>query len=303
MKYNFIEEFEIEDLGVQGTTVYDLGVEDNENFFANDILVHNSNYINLGPWCEKTGITDPDQLQNTIIKEIEDNIVVWYDEICNRLNHFENNMVMKREVIAERGLFIGKKKRYALSVIDDEGVRYETPKTKITGLAIKRSQTPKILKPLLEKIIPIILYKDNAQLVEYINECEEKFMKMDYRDISPIFSINNIDKYREGDKCRKGTPFNSRAAINYNNYIKDHNVNMSPIIPGERAHVCYLVKENPLPNDQTIIAFDDDLPKELIPYIDWDVLFEKNFIDIINTIIEPIGWKIRLQFNMDDIFN
>ena len=46
-KYTSTSNFKIESLGVKDIDVYDLGVEDNENFFANDILVHNSNYLNL----------------------------------------------------------------------------------------------------------------------------------------------------------------------------------------------------------------------------------------------------------------
>ena len=48
-----VDEFEIEDLGIQELDVYDIEVEDNHNFFGNDILVHNSGYYTIAPFMDK----------------------------------------------------------------------------------------------------------------------------------------------------------------------------------------------------------------------------------------------------------
>jgi DNA polymerase elongation subunit (family B) len=265
-----------------------------------------SNYINLGPYCEKYGISDADTLQDTIINEIEGKIVEWYDEIFNRMKHFENHMVMKREVIANKGVFYLKKKRYALSVIDDEGVRYTKPKIKIVGLAIKSSSTPNALRDDLKEVINILLYKDNPALIEHIKKSKEKFMKLDYQDVCKTVSINNITKYTEwkGNNMQgmKGTPFNSRGAINFNNYIRMNNVDMNPISENGKYHICYLKPINPLFGQQVVIAFDDKLPEELVPYIDWEMLFQKAFLDVVHVLIDELGWDTVIRYGFDDLF-
>ena len=52
-EFEWTEDFEIESLGICELDVYDIEVEDNHNFFANDLLVHNSNYFNFGEVKEK----------------------------------------------------------------------------------------------------------------------------------------------------------------------------------------------------------------------------------------------------------
>ena len=55
-------------------------------------------------------------------------------------NAFKNAMVMKREVIANKGIWVAKK-RYMLNVIDEEGVRLAEPKLKLMGIEAVKSST------------------------------------------------------------------------------------------------------------------------------------------------------------------
>ena len=54
---------------------------------------------------------------------------------------YDQKMQMKRENIAERGIWTAKK-RYILNVWDSEGVRYEEPKLKMMGIEAVKSSTP-----------------------------------------------------------------------------------------------------------------------------------------------------------------
>jgi len=49
IKFNYCDEFEVVECGEMDIDVYDIEVEDNHNFFANNILIHNSVYLNIEP--------------------------------------------------------------------------------------------------------------------------------------------------------------------------------------------------------------------------------------------------------------
>src|SRR5210317_2064570 len=53
-----------------------------------------------------------------------------FEELADYTNAIENKMVMKREVIADKGIWTAKK-RYMLNVLDEEGITFDEPKLKI----------------------------------------------------------------------------------------------------------------------------------------------------------------------------
>ena len=71
---------------------------------------------------------------DTVAKEkIEPFIDKSYQELAEYVNAYEQKMQMKREVIADKGIWVAKK-RYILNTHDVEGVRYKEPKLKIMGV-------------------------------------------------------------------------------------------------------------------------------------------------------------------------
>jgi intein/homing endonuclease len=108
----FTDKFEIEDLGIQEEWVYDIEIEDNHNFFANDILVHNSIYfqfddvaINIQKQNPKLALHENrdefldkcDEFIKTIVMPV---IKIGYEELREYVNAVDNRMFMEREVIA-----------------------------------------------------------------------------------------------------------------------------------------------------------------------------------------------------------
>ena len=73
--------------------------------------------------------------------EFEKYIESSYKTLAKYVNAYDNKMVMKRENIADRGIWTAKK-RYILNVWDSEGVRYEEPKLKMMGIEAVKSSTP-----------------------------------------------------------------------------------------------------------------------------------------------------------------
>lgn len=323
MKLEIVDEWEIIDLGEQEVEVYDIEVENNHNFFANDILVHNSNYINLDGVYHKRGYKSIDDLNDYIENVLEPYIDKCYREFYDYMNHFDFQMVMKREAISDRGLFINKKKRYCLSVIDMEGVRYAHPKLKIVGLEVIKSSTPEGCKDALMEVLRILLYKNRGDLVRYIEDFKEKFFHMTADQIGLNRNVSDMDKWIEsynengqeisndryyknvkkanGEEVRNlGTPINVRAALNFNNIVKKYNLNLQQITVGEKIKMIYL---KPNPYDIDIIGFIDYLPPELKleQFIDYDKQFDKAFLTNVHNITDDLNYNLELEYDAEDL--
>lgn len=94
--------------------------------------------------------------------QIEPFIEKSYQELANYVNAYDQKMQMKRENIADRGIWTAKK-RYILNVWDSEGVRYADPKMKIMGLETARSSTPAYFRDKLYEAFKIIIGKSNDE--------------------------------------------------------------------------------------------------------------------------------------------
>ena len=79
-----------------------------------------------------------------------------YKELADYVHAYDQKMVMKREALADKGLWTAKK-RYVLNVYDNEGVRYTTSKLKIMGLEMIKSSTPYAIREKMKKLTRIIV--------------------------------------------------------------------------------------------------------------------------------------------------
>jgi len=65
--------------------------------------------------------------------------------LANYVNAYAQKMQMKREALADRGVWTAKK-RYILNVYNNEGVQYKEPQMKIMGLEMIKSSTPSAIR-------------------------------------------------------------------------------------------------------------------------------------------------------------
>jgi DNA polymerase elongation subunit (family B) len=310
MKIVETENFVIESLGVQELDVYDLEVDDTHTFFANDVLVHNSNYFSLDSLLKKFGIKGTDQEITEAVDQIykgKMSKVVGQacTEIAEDLNVFQNCLAVKREKISSAGVFVSKK-RYALNVYDDEGLRLTEPKIAVTGIEVKRSSTPKVCRDALKESLKIILNKTESDLQEYVSHLFDEFKRSDLSVIARPSGVKGLEKY--GDPKRiyveKGCPMHVRAALLYNHFIKTHNVGhkYQPIGEGNKMRYVPLIMPNPLGHD--IIGFVDKLPEEfgVQEYIDYDELFDKAFLNPLKKITGACRWSHEKVSTLDAFF-
>jgi DNA polymerase elongation subunit (family B) len=265
-------------------------------------------YVNFGPLVDQVGITDNDKivsfLDKVAVQKIEPVLEETFKELQAYLKTPQQRMVMKREVIASKVIFTGKK-RYVANVINSEGVQYAEPKVKIVGIESVRSSTPQVCRKLIEKTLKIILNEDEKALQNFVKEARDNFSKLRAEDVSFPRGLNNLEKYsRVRTKYAKGTPIHVRAAILFNKLIVEKNINKKyeEIYEGNKIKFCYLKIPNPI--HENVIGFQTTLPEEfnLHQYIDYNKQFEKSYVDPIKGILDAIGWNLEPINTLEGFF-
>jgi len=232
-----------------------------------------------------------------------------FDELAELMNAYENKMVMDRECIADKGVWTAKK-RYMMRVHDSEGVRYDPPKQKIMGIETTRSSTPQVVRDSLKEAINLILTSDEERVIEFIEGFREKFKSFDPEEIAFPRGVNGMKKYSDkGSIYRKSTPIAVKGSLIYNYYLDKLGLSKKyrKIIDGDKIKFLHLIKPNPVggvAGQDHVVAFPNRLPKEfeLEDFINYDVQFEKAFLDPIKHILEKIGWKWEHMNTLEGFF-
>jgi DNA polymerase elongation subunit (family B) len=268
-------------------------------------------YINMGPLVEtvykgreKTTESVVSFLDKICSMELEKYIENSYQELAEYVNAYDQKMFMKRECIAERGIWTAKK-RYILSVWDSEGVRYETPKLKIKGIEAIKSSTPAPCRKMLKESFNLMMSGSEDDMIKFIEESRNKFTSLSPEEISFPRSASDVQKYKShSDIYIKGTPIHVRGALLFNHYIKQNKLNnkYSLIQNGEKIKFVYLKKPNTI--HENVISFIQEFPKELNldRYIDYELQFEKSFLEPLKVILDIIGWKIEKTTTLESFF-
>ncbi|AEC53088.1 DNA polymerase [Synechococcus phage S-CRM01] len=269
-------------------------------------------YLNLGPLVES--IPNSSALPTNKIVEMLDSfteaklipfIDSSYDELAEYLNAYDNTMVMKREAIAEKGIWSAKK-RYILNVWDNEGVRYKEAKLKMMGIEAVKSSTPVPCREYITDCLKIFMNGTEDQLIAYINEKRKEFKSLPVEDIAFPRTANNISQFICGGPIgyKKSTPYHVRGSISFNKLIKEKNLTnrYSNIRDGDKVKFVFL--KIPNPTHENIIAFPKDLPTELglTRYLDYDMMYQKGFIDPLQTIMDAVGWHTEKQVTLESFF-
>jgi DNA polymerase elongation subunit (family B) len=213
-------------------------------------------------------------------------------------------MKMKREAIADKGIWTAKK-RYILNVYNNEGVQYSEPKLKLSGIEAVRSSTPSACRDNIKKALKLIMTSTEEDLVDFIANFREEFKALPFQDIAFPRTVRGLTEYYDPVTIfRKSTPIHVRGALIYNNMLKQHGLTTKyeAIGEGEKIKFCHLKLPNPAMSN--IIATSGSLPKELdlIEYIDYDTQFTKSFIDPLQTILDVLGWHTEKRVTLDAFF-
>ena len=269
-------------------------------------------YLNMGPLVEtvykgreKTTEGIVSFLDKVAKVELEKHIEGCYQELAEYVNAYDQKMQMKRENIAERGIWTAKK-RYILNVWDSEGVRYEEPKLKMMGIEAVKSSTPAPCRKMIKDGLKLMMSGTEDDVINFIDKCREEFKSLPPEQIAFPRTASDVRKYQSASTMYvKGTPIHVRGALLFNHHIKKNKLTnkYSLIGNGEKIKFVYLKKPNII--QENVISFIQDFPKELNldKYIDYDLQFEKSFVDPLKSILDSIGWNVEKTVNLELFFS
>jgi DNA polymerase elongation subunit (family B) len=249
-----------------------------------------------------------DFLDRVAAQKMEPFIDNSYQVLAETMNAYAQKMQMKREVIADKGIWTAKK-RYILNAWDVEGVRYTEPSLKIMGIEAVKSSTPAPCREKIKQALKVIMSGTEKDVNNFIQEFRKEFMELPPEDIAFPRSVNGIGKWSSGASIfQSGTPMHVKGAILYNHFTKQNKLNNKYPLIQEGDKIKFLNMRTPNPMQSNVISFITKLPTELDihKYLDYDKQFEKAFVEPLTFIMNQIGWEIDrsygTQTTLEDFF-
>ena len=275
-------------------------------------------YLNLGPLVDKVYGTgeessvsphiDKQKVIDFMDRVCEDKIQPYidasYQELATYVHAYSQKMQMKREALADKGIWTAKK-RYILNVYNNEGVAYKEPDLKVMGLEMVKSSTPAVVRDKMKESIELMVRGTEEDIHNFISNFREEFKKLPPEDISFPRGMNGLKEYADSVTLyKKGTPIHVKGAILYNHNLKALGLEKKypRIQEGEKIKFSYLKQPNPFKD--SVISYPTRLPPEfgLHDYVDYDLQFDKTFLDPVKVILDCMGWTTEKTFSLESFF-
>ena len=247
-------------------------------------------------------------LDTIATEKIEPFIDKSYQTLANMMSAYDQKMQMKREVIADKGIWTAKK-RYILNAWDVEGVRYKKPQLKVMGIEAVKSSTPAPCRAKIKEALQIIMEGGEKQLNDFLISFRDEFTKLSPEEIAYPRSCNGLKKFGSSSSIFvKGTPMHIKGSLLFNHMIKEKGLTnkYQTIMEGDKIKFLELRQPNSLGSN--VISFIGKFPDELDihRFIDYDVMYIKSFIEPLSFITNIIDWKIDRSFGtqttLEDFF-
>jgi len=291
-------------------------------------------YLHLAPLVRKVfkDTTDTnkviDFLDKVFKEKIKGIIEMSYTELAEYTHAYAQKMRMKRESLANKGIWTAKK-RYILNVWDSEGIRYKKPKMVIHGLEAIKSSTPGACRVKIKEALTIIMNGTEDELITHIETFRVAFKTLPIADIAFPRGMNDLEKSESDGKRRKveaslafeeplegdgknwdrriyddKTAIHVKGALVYNRFLKQMNLDTQyeMLKSGEKLKFVYLKEPNIF--REPVMSFLVRVPKEfhLETCVDYDLMFTKAFLDPLNIVLKSIGWHSERTSSLEDFF-
>ena len=248
-------------------------------------------------------------LDDVARQKIEPFIEKSYQSLHEYVNSYEQKMEMSREVIADKGIWTAKK-RYILNVWDNEGVQYKEAQLKIMGIEAVKSSTPAPCREKIKQGLKIIMNGTEKEINTFIQDFRKEFLNLPPEEIAYPRSVNGLSKFSDTSQLfAKGAPIHCKGAILYNHLVKKNKLSNKYEYIQEGDKIKFINLKQPNIYQCSSISFMTKLPKELDLHksVDYDVQFEKSFVEPLNFILQKINWLVDKSYgtqgSLEDFFN
>ena len=173
------------------------------------------------------------------------------------------------------------------------------------GIEAVKSSTPAPCRAMIKDALKLMMNATEDDVQKYIEDCRTKFRKLPPEDIAFPRTANNLEKYKSYSSIyEKGTPIHIRGALLFNYYVNQKKLDnkYSAIANGEKVKFLYLKKPNII--QENVMSFIQDFPHELglDKYVDYDLQFDKSFVEPLRTILNAIEWEVEKTATLDSFF-
>jgi DNA polymerase elongation subunit (family B) len=226
--------------------------------------------------------------------------------ITKYLNGAGPYLKMAREVIGDKAIWTSKK-RYLINVRDKEGIRKPgcAPSLKSMGVEISKSTVPKFCREAMKKAVAIVMEQDQETLYAFVEETRQKFMSLPVDEMALPKSVNGLEKYScEKNLYVSGAQAHTKGALLFNHLIDRFELGskIQKIRDGDKIKFVYLT----VPNRYNVnaMSFGSGVPPEfrLDEIINWEMMWEKTFMEPLDLILKAIKWKSEKTASLDDLF-
>ena len=159
---------------------------------------------------------------------------------------------------------------------------------------------------MIKDVLKLIMTKTEDDVIDFIENCRTKFRSLPPEEISFPRTVSNVKKYKSVNAIyEKGTPIHARGSLLFNHHVKRLGLEgkYSLIGNGEKVKFCYLRSPNPI--HENVMSFIQDFPREIgiEKYIDYDLQFEKSFLDPLKIILDVIQWNVEKTASLESFFS
>lgn len=214
------------------------------------------------------------------------------------MNSLDPRFEFKREKVSKCGLFLDNKKRYALQVVDNEGVPVQIGSKKefsIVGIEgiVTSTHAKEIQKINKDIVISMLITRDENKCNDAVLNSYKEFCKLTPEILGTRKSVKDLNKYASkanGFEVALGTPQNSKASILYNNLLKHLNLDSKyeRITSGDKIKIIYLSKNR---FGLKYIGFKKVFPPEFLLEADYKLLYLTNSYPVIERLYHAVGWS------------
>ncbi|MGZ8924407.1 MAG: DNA polymerase domain-containing protein [Nitrososphaeraceae archaeon] len=238
--FDIVSPIKIEKIHDYDDYVYDIEIDNTHVFFANNLLVHNTDSCYFKTHAEN--IEDAIKIADYVADKVNDSYKPFMQRAFLCQPNFNNLVKCGREIVSDRGIFV-EKKRYILHLVDVEGKRVD--KCKVMGLDTKKTTLPVEISKQLNNFIERFLKGESWEEVSKSIVNYKEYLRLDasLTEIGLPKGIKNVEEYTQKFENDYDTrlPGHVAASIHYNNMLKEHNDKTSlPIISGMKIKVFYL---------------------------------------------------------------